>query len=261
MQKAITISKKDTALWSQSLSFIADKANVIEHYHYCYKVVVSLDNSFDCIIDGEAYFKIKGFIINQSIMHSCFAPDAAVLVNFVEIDSILGSNLKALLDGKAWVDLAEIFDKDQFNQVLPANYKELSNQQLIPHVDTFLQSLQYAADTTGPKVMDERIQMVVDLVEQNIQDEIEIEAFAKKIQLSLGRTRHLFMEEMGVSFSQYVIWQRIRKTMAVAIIEESKLTEACLRFGFNDQPHFNKTFKRIFGIAPFGVIRYCRVLL
>jgi len=249
------------ALWHYSISFIADTASVAEHYHHCYKIVVSLDNSFECMIDGQAFFGLKGFIINQSIPHSCFAPDANVLVNFIESDSLLGWQLRDLLAGKAYLNIDSVLSTEQYSQVLPPNYTELSNETLIPYVNTFLDSLLLNARPASDIVTDERIVVILQYIEQHLSETIDLEHLAGLINLSSERTRHLFVQEMGIPFTQYIMWQRIRKTMVVAITEESKLIEACLRFGFTDQPHFNRTFKRIFGMTPGGIIRYCRVLM
>ncbi|WP_221394637.1 helix-turn-helix transcriptional regulator [Dyadobacter sp. NIV53] len=90
---------------------------------------------------------------------------------------------------------------------------------------------------------------------------MELEDLSNYINLSPERIRHLFVEQMHIPFTQYVLWKRIRKTIQLVIREESTINEACHRFGFTDQPHFNRSFKRIFGLTPLVVIRNCRVLL
>ncbi len=253
--------RQSVALWNYCLSFIADMASVVEHYHHCYKVVISLDNEFECLIDGQAFFGLRGFIVNQAIPHSCYAPSANVLVNFIEANSFWGLQLKELLADKTFVMIDSVLAPEQYSQVLPANYEELPNDILIPYVKAFLDSIFPISLPTNKIITDERIEITLQYIDQNLHEPLDLEDIANLLFLSTDRTRHLFVEHMGIPFSQYILWKRIRNTMAVAIIEEGKLTEACLRFGFTDQPHFNRTFKRIFGLPPSIIIRHSRVLL
>ena len=248
------------SLWQYSLSFLADIASVQEHYHYCYKVVVTLDNTFDCIIDGKARVGLRGFVVNKTVPHACFAVDSHVLVSLIEPNSMLAWKLRDLLDGKSWIDLGTVFTTEQLTNILPPNYNGMTNADLIPYVNKFFDSLMISYNPMETDI-DKRVKAALRYVEDNLSGNIELESVADKMNLSLNRARHLFVEEMGIPFTQYVLWQRIRKTMSAAIIEESRLTEACLRFGFVDQPHFNKIFKRIFGLPPQSIIKYCRVLL
>lgn len=249
------------SLWQTSLSFIAEHNTADIHYHHCYKIVVTLDNSFECLIDGHSYEGIRGFIINKAIPHQCIAPQSVVLVNFIETDCLLGRKLKDYLDGESWVDLGQILDPLQFNGVLPLNFRDLSNEELIPYVDRFLNSLVPGDESSAEFQEDSRVQIALEYINQNLHRRMDLEEISGEINLSIERTRHLFADRMGIPFSQYVLWQRIRKTMSAAVTEECKLTTASLQFGFMDQPHFNKTFKKIFGQPPVAIIRYCRILL
>ncbi|WP_221394634.1 AraC family transcriptional regulator [Dyadobacter sp. NIV53] len=244
-----------------SISYIGSMVRVTEHYHNCYKVVVSLDQNFDCLIDGQILYGLRGLIVNETIPHTFFAPDSNVLVNFIKTDSLYGCQLRMLLADKAYLNIGSILDPGQLTQVLPFNYAELPNEVLLPHVQVFLDSIFYVQEQLNTRAADERIRLALWFIDGNLHDTLVLKAVAVCINLSAGRTRHLFAQELGMPFSQYVLWKRIQKTIAVAIAEESKLTDVCLRFGFTDQSHFNHTFKRIFGLTPRNMIRNHRVLL
>jgi len=248
-------------LWDYTISFISRIDRIMEHYHHCYKVTITLDNTFDCEIDGEQISGIRGFIVNQSVTHACFAPGANVLVNFIEADSFWGWQIKALLGDRAFLNINEVMDEDAIGNVLPANYYELSDEVLVPYVNSFLNSLFVAEPTINAAPVDERIGIVLEYLEANLHEHTVLEDMTSKTKLSRGRLRHLFAEQMGIPFSQYILWKRMRNTLKAAILDEVTLTESCHRFGFADQPHFNRTFKRVFGMKPTLLINYSRMLL
>ena len=125
---------------------------------------------------------------------------------------------------------------------------------------TFLKFL-LITNTTDRYIVDNRIQLILQFINQNLQQELGLEEVAVQINLSPEHTLHLFAEQVGIPYSRYIIWQRIMKIIAVAIHEKGKLSEVCMRYGFVDQLHFNKIFKRIFGLVPLSLIYHCRVLL
>lgn len=261
MQQINTDSTVPAFLWDYSISFITDQPGLRDHYHHCYKVVISLDKSFKFSIDGQTFSGVRGYITNQDVPHSYSAPDLNILVSLIEVNSVWGLKLRTLLGDKSWVNMNTILKPAQYARVLPVNYKELSNAVLIPYVNNFLDSFFSMMPPSHTIHTDDRMQRVLQFIDKNLHNSLELEDLQPHINLSTERIRHLFVQQMHISFSQYVLWKRIRKTMQMAIAGESKLTEACYRFGFSDQAHFNKAFKRIFGVTPFGIIRYCRVLL
>ncbi|MCX7843489.1 MAG: response regulator [Clostridia bacterium] len=59
----------------------------------------------------------------------------------------------------------------------------------------------------------------------------------------------LFKEELGISFIEYITAIRIEKARRL-LSEGMKASEAAIASGYNDYPHFSKTFKKITGMSP-----------
>jgi AraC family transcriptional regulator len=71
---------------------------------------------------------------------------------------------------------------------------------------------------------------------------------AAHVGLSTGRARHLFVEQTGLPFRTYLLWQRL--TRAVELYSGgSSLTDAAHGAGFSDSAHLSRTFRRMFGVA------------
>ena len=244
-----------------SISYIVNTNSVVDHYHPCYKIVISLDQNFECMIDGQILFDLHGIIINQTILHSFSAQKANVLIILVKTDSLYGQLIYEQLQGKAWLDISLIQTFSQLNKVIPSEYKELSNKTLISQIRLFLNSLLLPNHIKTDFFVDNRIGLALHFINENLHVPLELSNVAAAINLSPGRTRHLFALQMGIPFSQYILWSRIFKVMATAINEDCKLSEVCTRFGFGDQSHFNHAYKRIFGLTPKSMIRSGRVLI
>ena len=72
---------------------------------------------------------------------------------------------------------------------------------------------------------------------------------AQTVNLSEGRLRHLFRQELGVSIQQYWIGHRL--LVAIRRFNSCQsLTEIAHDAGFADLPHFSKAFRSSFGMTP-----------
>lgn len=247
--------------WDYTISFITCFDRVMKHHHNAYKVTISIDKPVDFEIDGKSHGAVRGYIMNQNVQHTCAAKGATVLVNFIETHSFLGWQIKSLLNDRPFMNISELLDDDAIGKVLPANYNELSEHILVPHVNAFLHSLFAGSEFIQTSPLDERIGKVLKYIHTNLHQQMALSDAAAMIDLSPGRLRHLFAEQMGIPFSQYVLWKKIRNTLTTCILDGVNLTESCHLYGFSDQPHFNKVFKRVFGMNPMMLINHARILL
>ncbi|MFI9557592.1 AraC family transcriptional regulator [Nonomuraea endophytica] len=67
--------------------------------------------------------------------------------------------------------------------------------------------------------------------------------------MSPGRLRHLFSDHLGLPFSAYVRWARLRKAMQT-VKDGSTLTRAAHAAGFADSAHLTRVSHAMFGLAP-----------
>jgi len=108
------------------------------------------------------------------------------------------------------------------------------------------------AATAANSEPDARVALAIELIRQRLSGAIPLKAMAATVHLSPDRFRHLFMQEMGVSFRAYLLWLRLEVALA-AYVAGSTLTDAAYVGGFADSAHFSRTFKRMFGIAPASI--------
>ena len=231
------------------ISFIAHHAVVDIHYHNCIQIMMSLNSGFDCAISGQKYKSMKGYVVNKGVKHSCNAPETSIIVYLIENESKFGRELNDMLANQDFIDIENLLTPKQLQEIyyryeLAASIIERQSvgsfilENILPDDIRLEQSLP-----------DERIQTVLEFINRNIERQISLEEVAQLLYLSPERTRHIFAKQIGIPFSQYVLWKRIKYIIVDVVKNGMNLNEASMKYGFTDQAHFCKIFKRMFG-AP-----------
>ena len=101
------------------------------------------------------------------------------------------------------------------------------------------------------KPLDERIASVVASIREPglLSETYPLKHLAQTVNLSAGRLRHLFRQELGVSIQQYWIGHRLLVAIRRFNSYES-LTKIAHDAGFADLPHFSRAFRSSFGMTP-----------
>lgn len=97
--------------------------------------------------------------------------------------------------------------------------------------------------------LDPRILKAMSYIKQTIDKDCHLHELAKHVNLSKSRLLHLFKDETRITILKYKNWLKIKKVVK-KMGEGKRLTEAAIEVGFVDAAHFNKTFKKYFGLPP-----------
>ncbi|GAB3601115.1 AraC family transcriptional regulator [Microbacterium tumbae] len=91
---------------------------------------------------------------------------------------------------------------------------------------------------------------LVDLVEQNLQDEIDVAAFARSRGTTEYHLRRMFSALAGMPLSEYT--RRRRMTMAAADLVDGApdLLAVAVRYGYGSAEAFGRAFRAVHGTAP-----------
>jgi AraC-like DNA-binding protein len=97
--------------------------------------------------------------------------------------------------------------------------------------------------------LDARIGTALRLLRASASDPPRSIDLARRVGLSAGRLRHLFLREVGLSYRRYLLWLRLRAALQ-ALQRSGSLTTAAHAAGFADSAHLTRTTRRMFGIVP-----------
>ena len=235
------------------LSFLVHNATVEVNHHHCFQIVVSTKDPFHCKIDGEE-LTLQGIIINQAISHNCSVINTSAIVYYIDSDGFRGKKLKTLLDGKPYLNIEKLLSENDLQ-----NLNFISSQMPSLYVfnivsDDLLEKM-LPSKKEEEIGLDMRIVKTIDFIDKNIQKSLSLKIIADEIHLSPERIRHLFAIETGMPFSQYLLWKKIKHIMVDVLKGDKTMTEASDFYGFTDQAHFSKHFKRMFGVSAKSMLK------
>ncbi len=100
----------------------------------------------------------------------------------------------------------------------------------------------------APRPADPRILRALDYIHGALGTPVTLEQVSAAVHLSPSRLRHLFVQEMGLGFRQYLLWRRLSHAVERYAAGDS-LTTAAYSAGFADSAHLSRTFRRMYGLA------------
>jgi transcriptional regulator GlxA family with amidase domain len=98
--------------------------------------------------------------------------------------------------------------------------------------------------------MDSRVQKVQKMMRDNLDHELPLVDLAQSVNLSPWRLCHLFRSDTGMPPIKYL--RLLRLEAAKQLLETSFLSikEITYKVGINDESHFVRDFKRMYGMPP-----------
>lgn len=96
--------------------------------------------------------------------------------------------------------------------------------------------------------IDTRIERAIRAIDSSLPEAPGLSAAATASRLSVERFRHLFAQNIGLTYGRYVLWGRLRFA-AAELIAGSDATTAAHAAGFADAAHFARTLKSTFGVT------------
>ena len=94
-------------------------------------------------------------------------------------------------------------------------------------------------------------------IDQDVSRKVDIDTLAKEAGLSKFHFFRCFKNAFGLSPYQYLLKQRLERSMQLLSEGNWQVTEVAYEVGFNDVYSFSKSFKKYFKACPSQVVFYC----
>lgn len=205
-------------------------------------------------------------VINSNELHTGFCDtlkmDAAVVI--FEMDAFSKE-----LANHHYLFQSRIRGDEKIQEMILAIYKEREEKatgyklavkgmvlQLITYlVRNYVEESLSDSESNKRKKNLNRLNTVLQYMQQNYADEISNVELAKLIHISEGRFNHLFKESIGTSPLTYLNELRITKAKKLLEQGEHTVSEIALAVGFQDFNHFGRLFRKQFGCTPSSILK------
>lgn len=236
------------------ISFSCNQLKCRQHKHFAIQLFFNFEAPFRLSIDGSYKGELFFSIIPSFIPHDLINPAGKHFSILVDPLSAMGSKLNALFEDP---ESLAAFNRSVMNDVYPSLQARLYEFEAPVFFNNTIKCLNDVVSGLPGCRIDDRIRHAVIRSQVQVKNgkRVSAEALAGWTSLSESRAQHLFKEETGVSYMQYLKWLRITEAIKYACVSGSSLTEAAHAAGFSDSSHFSRMFKDMFGLTPSSILQ------
>lgn len=205
-------------------------------------------------------------IVNSNELHAGYCEGALVRVMVIIFEmeafskELAGKNIifQPLIESDPVIDgIMSVIHKEYLEQRM--GYRLVCRGEilrLIAHlIREYAQEILTESESDKRKKRLERLNRVLDYIQNNYREQISNQELAEVIHLSEDRFNHLFKESMGMSPLQYMNELRLKKAMGLLKKREYSMAEIADKVGFTDYNHFGRQFRKYYGCSPTEILR------
>jgi len=100
------------------------------------------------------------------------------------------------------------------------------------------------------KTGDDKIQRVVNYIEEALDNELSVRRIEKAVNLSKSVLYRMFHDNFGCTVSEYINKRRVEKSLSLLTGTDLPIEEISRRVGFSGASYFGRIFKEIKGVTP-----------
>lgn len=113
-------------------------------------------------------------------------------------------------------------------------------------LDQFLDVIYETRNVTTAK----SLQNAIEYINENHAEDLSLEVVAQAVELSPYYLSHLFSDELGITFLNYLTRVRMEKAKSLLLNTNMTVQEIAYEVGYNDPSYFTKVFKKLEGRTP-----------
>lgn len=173
-----------------------------------------------------------------------------------------GLRVKQALEGAGFSEhepiyrtrLPELREKLRDEMLYIVDHSEASTFELIGHMYLFMDALTRSAENAGrvitSRLREAYIREAIAYIENNYQRDITIEEIAGALRLNRSYFGKIFRLSTGKSPQRFLMNYRMIKAAEMLAMTKKPVNEIGASVGYDNQLHFSRAFKNIYGVSP-----------
>lgn len=233
------------AVNAEDVLFVGTAQRLESHTVQATTVILGLDSAVRVEVHGHAPVIAGGVVIPAQVPHRLIADGAqTAILHVASMGGAPSGDVKLLSSAQLnWL-------RSPLTECLSGRGTSdfaVRARSVVQEVDAKL------SVRRAPRVRDARVARLLEAYPHVHQELPSLETLARTAKLSPERFRHLFQENVGMSFRYFTLWRRFRHALA-EMTQQPTITAAAHAAGFADAAHLSRTFKRLTGVAPSALL-------
>lgn len=243
---------------------------VPNHWHDAIEIIYMIQGSVDITVESSAYHLQEGqcFLINSSVIHStkCTSPNTGIVfqipIDFIQLYIPNVQQLRFVLDDpgnnpvrqtKLDIFKETLIQMQVANDIRPEGYILRFNSLLFEILFQLYHNFSvkiFQADLTHKAKDLNRLNLVLDYINQNYNHPISIDEIAQIAYLDSRYFCRFFKKHMGLTFLEYLNEVRLSHIYQDLISTQYTLQRILERHGFTNYKLFRRVFSEHFHMTP-----------
>lgn len=232
---------------AERLAFVGPMGTVMRRRMGSVTIYLGLEQPFRFRIDGQRWRETRAAMVPPLVPHGFVANDQLMAALMIEPEA--GTFKDVELDDEG-VDILKA--------VMLQTYREMLEHgpAVAAHLDLFhCEHVVLNKGTVRPPI-DLRIVRAVERIRATPYMRVTASQLADQSDLSFSRFVHLFREQTGLTFRNFVAWKRARGILET-LDQHGSLTRIAEDTGFPDLSYFSNTVRHTYGLAPREMFARC----
>lgn len=134
----------------------------------------------------------------------------------------------------------------------PEKNENLFYFQLLTLIAVIERNLSFGENKNSKKTGVKSIDKILKHIHKNLKDPnmLSLPVLGETFKIPLHQLSIYFKQEMGISIKGYIGRERLRATAHLLIHSADTISQICRSFGYADESHFYKRFKKEYGLSP-----------
>ena len=179
---------------------------------------------------GDIFFRAAGNIdlIKARVLELVVVISRAAVEGGASLDKLLGLNYDFI---------SELSHMNEIDEIC---------YWLVKVLDTFMDTVYETRNVRNAKNLGEALKYIRENYHQNL----TLESVAQQIYISPYYLSHMFREELGITFVEYLTMVRMEEAKRLLMDSSLSVVAIASQVGYEDASYFSKVFKKYVGMSP-----------